>query len=431
MSKAMSRMTETRLQMQEHLETGILRFWLENGIDREHGGYLTSFDAEGKPTDDTDKMLVTQTRMAWGMAAAFTMYPEREDFKDAARQGFEFLLDHFWDSEQGGWFWKVRRDGQLIDGAKLVYGQSFAIYSLAQYTLSTGDPRGLDFAQKTFDLLQTFAADTYRGGYYENLEADWSVCAPGFAGGDRKSLDIHMHLMEAFTTLSKASGKEIHRRKLEEVIEVILSRMVDKKAGCGLNHFSLDFTPIPPIDIQRTWNAERATGEVIEGPVDSTSYGHNVELAWLLHRAIETLGMPKDPYAKLTRSLVDHSLKYGIDHTLGGVFRDGPHEGEAIVKDKEWWQNSEALVGYLDAYENFNDEQYLTAFQKTWDFANRHMINHRIGEWRQLLNREGKVRVGDIGNPWKAFYHSGRSIMECLVRLEQLAESSPSNQNPD
>ena len=426
MNDVLPRINDAYRQMKQHLEGGILPFWMENGLDRDHEGYLTCFDAEGRATDNTDKYLVTQTRMIWGMSAAFSMYPQKHEFQEAARQGIDFLLNHFWDEEHGGWFWKVRRDGGLIDGAKLVYGQSFAIYTLSQYTLSTGDARGLDYAQRTFDLLQLYCADTYRGGYYENLEADWSVCAPGFPGGDRKSLDIHMHLMEAFTTLLEGTGKEIHWRKLEEVTDVIINKMINPSSGCGRNHFALDFTPIPPINIKRTWNAERETGEVIEGPLDSTSSGHNVELAWLLNRAGETLGKPRDHYADIVRRLVDHSLKYGFDYAYGGVYRDGPHEGEAIVKDKEWWQNSEVLVGYLDAYEQLGDPKYLDVFQRTWDFAREHMINHEIGEWRQLLDREGNVLVGDIGNPWKAFYHSGRSIMECMNRLQRLGARNSS-----
>ena len=43
-------------------------------------------------TDDTDKYLVTQTRMIWGMSAAFSMYPQRLEFRDAARQGVLHIL---------------------------------------------------------------------------------------------------------------------------------------------------------------------------------------------------------------------------------------------------------------------------------------------------------------------------------------------------
>lgn len=423
MSELRDRMSKSLAEIKTHLENGIIPFWLNNGIDSEYGGYLTCFDSDGKPTEDTDKYIVTQTRMIWGLSAFYRVYPENSALKDAAEQGVKFFLEHFWDKEYGGWYWKVKRDGSMLDNGKVVYGQSFAIYALSEYYLATRDKAGLKYAEETFDLLQKYCSDTFRGGYYENLEPDWCVSEPGFAAGDRKSLDIHMHLMEAFTTLALASGKEIHKRKLEEVANVILEKMINKTSGCGLNQFDLDFNSIPAINIRRTWNAERAAGEVIEAPTDTTSYGHNVELAWLLNRAGEVLGKPSDFYNDITQKLVDHSLKYGLDYKYGGVYRDGPHEGAAIVCDKEWWQNCEVLVGYLDAFEKFGDEKYFDAFNITWDFDNKYMINSKVGEWYQLLDRYGNIIAGNIGNPWKAIYHSGRAMLECMQRLERLTEN--------
>ena len=232
-----------------------------------------------------------------------------------------------------------------------------------------------------------------------------------------------MHLLEAFTALCQSSGKEIHARKLDEVIRLILKRMVNAKSGCGMNQFDTEFNPIPAINIKRTWNAERVRGETPDAPADTTSYGHNLELVWLLGRADEALARPRGFHDEVARRLVDHALAYGLDRTLGGVYRDGPHEGPACVKDKEWWQNCESLVGFLDAYERFNTPVYLDAFFSTWSFAKRHFINEQIGEWRQLLDREGKVISGDIGNPWKASYHTGRAMLECKTRLERLLRS--------
>jgi mannose/cellobiose epimerase-like protein (N-acyl-D-glucosamine 2-epimerase family) len=51
--------------------------------------------------------------------------------------------------------WKVRRDGSRLDDGKITYGQSFAIYALAEYYLATSDRRALDYASQTFDLLQS------------------------------------------------------------------------------------------------------------------------------------------------------------------------------------------------------------------------------------------------------------------------------------
>jgi len=36
------------------------------------------------------------------------------------------------------------------------------------------------------------------------------------------------------------------------------------------------------------------------------------------------------------------------------------------------------------------------------------------------LTRTGEVIVGDIGNPWKAIYHSGRAVLESIQRLRRL-----------
>jgi mannobiose 2-epimerase len=57
--------------------------------------------------------------------------------------------------------------------AKLTYGESFAIYALAEYSTAYGDPEALQYAARAFELLQIYAADTQNGGYLENLERDF------------------------------------------------------------------------------------------------------------------------------------------------------------------------------------------------------------------------------------------------------------------
>jgi mannose/cellobiose epimerase-like protein (N-acyl-D-glucosamine 2-epimerase family) len=145
-----------------------------------------------------------------------------------------------------------------------------------------------------------------------------------------------------------------------------------------------------------------------------------VELAWLLVRACEAMGRPRNAYEDVVRRLVDHSLTYGLDREHGGVHRDGPHAGPALVREKEFWQNAEALVGYLDAFEITGDGAYLEAFELVWDFVQRYMINHHLGEWMTLLSESGEPLVAAIGNPWKACYHSGRAVYESIRRIDML-----------
>jgi mannose 2-epimerase len=416
----LERLGDIREKIFQHFSHGIIPFWRQRGVDQKHGGYLTNFGSSGEwLSEDTDKYIVTQTRMIWGFSLFHQYYPDDPFYLEAARQGVDFFIDHFWDSRHGGWFWKVQRDGALVDAGKVVYGQSFAIYALSQYYLATGDQRGLDYADRTFQLLQRYCADVARGGYYENLEPGWRLSDAGFHAGDRKSLDIHMHLLECFTTLYQASNLEIHRRRLGEVIQVILQHMVVPEHGCGRNQFDLEFIPIPPIAIRRTWNAERK-GELAEGAVDTTSYGHNLELAWLLLQASDFMGLPRTTYGDVIQRLVEHALQYGIDWVNGGLFRDGPYDSAAIVRDKEWWQHAESLVGLLDAYILFGNERYLDAFEKIWEFSDRYFINHELGEWQTLLSEKGDPIDPGLGNPWKACYHTGRAMSETLKRLDDI-----------
>ena len=410
--------TDIKNELAYVLGEKIIPFWLKNSVDKEFGGYLTSFDENGIYTGNGTKYIVTQSRMLWGFSqlSLFVGEEYKEEMKQAAHQGYRFLIDHFWDPQHGGFYWQLNRDGSIADPSKLTYGEGFAIYALSEYALRYGVKEALDYAEKTFDLLQIYAADTEFGGYYENIEPDWSISSGGAWAGDRKSLDIHMHLMEAFTTLYEATGKEIHRRKLVETIELILRHMVNCEKGYGYNQFDVQFHRIPAINIMRTWNAERKSNISLDRAEDTTSYGHNVELSWLLDYAYKILGQDCDN--PILYKLLDHSLKYGYDYEYGGIYRDGIADQEVLVTDKEWWQNFESLTGYLNGYVKYGKPEYWNAFLMTWKFVKEKFMNMEVGESRQLLDRTGNIVVADIGNPWKGIYHTGRALAECLKRFE-------------
>jgi mannobiose 2-epimerase len=409
--------------VENHLNNGIIPFWFARALDTQFGGFMTNFDEQGKALPVPEKYVNTQCRLIWWFSTLHRRFPQMPKAMDMANQGVDFLIKHFWDQEYGGFFWKVKRDGSELDSAKIVYGESFCIYALSEYYLATGDKRGLEYASRTFDLLQKYCADTQYGGYFENVTRDWSPEAGGFAGGDRKGLDTHMHLMESFTTLYAASRDDLHRRKLLQVVDLICEKMIDKASGCGLNQFDLAFHSLPAIPIKRTWNGERL-GEKPPNPVDTTSYGHNIEMEYLMHLALKTARHEVDPYKPIYRRLLDHTAEHGVDWEYGGVFRDGLRAtGKPIVLEKEFWQHSEALVGFLDGYELFREPRYLEAFGKVWHFVQDYMIIKGVGEWRTLLDRFGKPLDPNIGNPWKVSYHTGRSMVECRERLMRLLGS--------
>ena len=412
----------TQLERIETYLTGtLLPFWLERSGDPQFGGFLTYFDRDGNKTDETAKTFLMQIRMLYTMASAHRAGYGDGACAELARAGAEFIADHYWDAENEGWFWIADRTGEPIDRSKVGYGQVFGIYAMSEHFLATGDVDGLDYALRSYAAVCKHMADTRRGGFYELLEEDWQPMPGGRRGGDRKSLDVHMHLMEALTNLYEMTGHPTHRRRLEEVIDLILTRMLHPEHRLGYIQFSLDFQPLEAILFETQWGRDAPPEDGQARPLDYTSYGHNVEFLWLLLHAADVLGRPRETFAEVARAICDHCVEYGIDHELGGVYVEGPMTGPSPLTEKQFWQHPEVMVGLLDATAMFGDERYWNGFVNVTDFVFEHLINFDAGgEWYERVSREGEMIDGDLGHGWKISYHTVRGIIQSVRRLNLL-----------
>ena len=407
-------------EIRHHLHNELLPFWQARCVDEQHGGLLTYYNRYGNPTGETMKAMLGHARTVFSSA-----HTHRAGYGDGfwlnrAKSCYRFLLDHFWDEKDGGWFWTAERDGTPRSRNKTIYGFSFIIYSFAELAMASGDGEPLEWALLTLDLLQTNAADNCFGGYWEMFEEDWQHTAPGDYGGDRKTLDVHMHLMEAFTNLYAATGNIIHKRRTEDVISLLLERMMHPEYGTGIAQFSADLTPLRAILFKTVWGVDRDVDDTQGRPLDNTSYGHNVEFGWLLNRAVDVLGLERDKYSVNIRKLYDHCLAYGIDWNKGGVYCEGPNEGPARETNKEFWQQAETLIAMLDGVEHYQDPRYWEAYKNVHRFVFDVVINHEVGEWFALFGPDNEVISDHMSHAWKSNYHTVRSMLECERRLESL-----------
>ena len=410
-----------RQELHTHLTQELLPFWMNHTADQAHGGYITHFDQFGNDTGEDEKSLIAQTRSIYTYSSAHRAGYDDGALADLARHGVDYLIDRMWDNEHGGFYWMTNRKGEVVNDQKIVYGQSFAIYCLSEYTLATGDPRGLEYAQKVFDLLQKYASDTCYGGYFEVFHRDWTLKGPGSAGGDRKTLDAHMHLMEAFTTLYECSGQSIHRRKLQEVIDLLVGKIMHPIYGTGVPQFWADWRVAPQIKFDVIWGWDRFTEDGVKREAeDNTSYGHNAEFAWLLLHALDILGTPPETYRPHLQKPLSHALTYGIDWAYGGVYVEGSHGGVVYDREKEFWQQAEILIGLLDAYLLFGDDTYWKAYEAVHRFVMDKMVNHPVGEWWPLMTRQGTPIWTHMSHSWKINYHTVRSMVQSIKRLDKL-----------
>jgi mannose/cellobiose epimerase-like protein (N-acyl-D-glucosamine 2-epimerase family) len=215
-----------------------------------------------------------------------------------------------------------------------------------------------------------------------------------------KLMNTHLHLMEAMTAFYRANPLPLARERLLELITIQSNAVVRKKIGACTDRYARDWTPI------------------LEGPGAVVSYGHDLENVWLLADAADAAGIPNAPHLDLYRTLFDYSLQYGYDRDRGGFYESGPFNQAADRRDKTWWVQAEALVSALYMYRLTGEQKYREVFVKTLDFIDRFQTDWTHGEWHPTVTPAGEGK-GDKANAWKAGYHNGRAMIECLELLKR------------
>jgi len=385
---------------ERNLKENILGFWLAHAPDRERGGFFGATDRKGTPDPLAPRSLVVNSRLVWTFAAAKRTLGN-EEYAATAKAAYSYLVANFRDSKYGGWFWSLSASGKVLDSHKHLYGQSFAIYGLAEYARTFGDKEALKLALDTFRLMDGKAHDAKNGGYLEPWTREWKPETKEHPIGppDQKSTNTHLHLLESLTTLLVASGDTLVKTRLEELYGLFIAKIVDP-SGYAHEYFSPDWTPVGAAE---------------------ASYGHDMELAWLLQEAAAALGKPDDPAGvALSRALVAHSVKYGYDEARGGVFERGPAGQPALVRSKTWWAQAEALVGLLEGWELTRDEGYWRRFEQSADFVLKTVCDNEFGEWYPQFKADGTVDYDAKISPWKCPYHNGRACMEIIRRLGEM-----------
>jgi mannobiose 2-epimerase len=121
-------------EMEKSIKTEMLNKWYPQSVDKEYGGFLSTFTYDFQPTGPQDKMIVTQARHVWSNSKASLLYPNIQHYKSSAAHGFKFLREVMWDKTYGGFYQLVTRQGNVKgDSDKTAYGNAFGIYALAGF----------------------------------------------------------------------------------------------------------------------------------------------------------------------------------------------------------------------------------------------------------------------------------------------------------
>ena len=376
----------------------ITGYWLEHSVDNDKGGFYGVVNGKNEPDINAPRSVVITARILWTFSAMHRLYPDAR-YRAMADRAFQYLVTHFIDEEFGGVYWSVTAEGAPLEKKKQLYGHSFAIYGLTEYFSISGNEDALIAARNIFSNVIKHSYDAGHGGYIEAFERNWQntddyiLCK----GESRKSMNTHLHILEAFTNLYRVWKDESSAFHLKHCIGVMINHIIDP------------LTFRMTLFFKENWEH---TSNII-------SYGHDIEASWLLWEATEVLGDSR--LREKSKSLCIKMAKAATDGLAGNGALNYEYDPNTKHHDdnKQWWAEAEAMVGFYNAYQLTGKINFLEKSEKIWDFIKKHLIDYKNGEWFGAVDANNKVIADDKINFWKCPYHNSRACMEIGRRISE------------
>jgi mannose/cellobiose epimerase-like protein (N-acyl-D-glucosamine 2-epimerase family) len=390
-----------------HLDEEVLRFWTDpRVVDSRYGGFLNGFDADGLPmAPDAGRPLIPYLRLLFVHAVAIQRTQDDQERIRIRRQydlAFDYLVAHYLDPQNGGWFFEIDRQGKVSDASKQSVAQAYVVYTMSEIHRRISDSRARRLAIDSFAWFDARAHDPEHGGYVEYADLPATD-----ARNAKKALGTNMHAALALARLFQIAPAGLYRERLGELFDRLTQSALVPASANGL------------MQMTRDWQPATADGP----PHQQTLYGHNAELMWYLQDVAATLG--KDPATVLPwlRRVADGFVRNGLMPD-GGVYVWGPLAGKGTDQDDiRWWPQTEAMIMLLRMYALTREPQYWQAFERVTRFTFGHLVVDRSGAWLGGINRKTGERMPRGGWAWKAGLHVSRALLECEQILHELPQA--------
>lgn len=386
-------------EIADELHHNILPFWIKHGVDNENKGFYGLVANDLNVYQKAEKSCILNSRILWTYASAYRYYHDPL-YQKVATRAYEFLINHFWDKEYSGLYWMVNYQGEVVNDRKQIYNCAFGIYGLSEYYRASGDTESLAKAIELFNLIEDKSYDYHFKGYFEAFSRNWlpiDDCRLSENDlNEKKSMNTHLHIMEAYTNLLRVWKNDNLQERLKELIILTLERIIDSQTY----HFKLFFN--------EKWSPASK----------GISYGHDIEGSWLLYEAAKVLNDPTllGKVKNIVVNMAQRVLDEGLDKVHGGIYYES--NLSFLDTDKHWWPQAEAMVGFMNAYELTGQEYFFEASYSVWQFVKEYIIDSKNGEWFSKVSVNGQL-YGDLPKvgPWKCPYHNSRACYEMIERL--------------
>ena len=383
--------------------SSILDWWMEHMLNKETGFFYGEISGANIPDANAPIGLVLQSRILWTFSAAYN-HTQNKVYLNFAHTAYKQLITQFYDKHYGGMFWSVQPNGIPVSTKKQAYGIAFAIYGLSAYYEATKDQAALDKAAELYRCLEMHFYDSVYGGYIECLGNDFSVIEDvRLSDKDQnaiKSMNTHLHVIEAYAKLYTVLPSEALKQSVTQLLDIFEQHIIDPTTCQQKLFFEKDWTS----------NASEV------------SFGHDVEAAWLLQEAAvitkDALRIEKfTNIAQAMASVVAANLS-----PEGAVYNDYHTHTQVLDKGIDWWPQAEAMVGFLNAFENSGNTIYLQHSLTSWAVIKNQFKDATYGEWYWGYDASGNLLNKEKAGFWKCPYHNSRACIEVANRISHLLQ---------
>jgi len=386
----------------EELFESVVPFWLNHSIDSDYGGYFSCLERDGT-VFDTDKFAWMQGREMWMFSTLCEQYGLKDEWMDAARHGVSFMRK-FGSSQNGDTFFALERSGKPLVHPYNIYSDCFLCMGYAAYSRISGDTWAKEEALRLYKKINE-RKDSPKGIWEKKVQGSRAFCAMSFP----------MIQMTIARELSGYLADEIVEPIVQSTLDTFWNLHVDKELKCVF---------------ERVLPDGRKNFEVMEGRL--LNPGHALETLWLIMDAANSRG-----YTEMVNDCAEAmlwSIDSGWDKEYGGIFYYQDYMGYPTEKlessMKLWWVHAEAILAMLLAYKLTKSEAHWEWFVKLCDYSFKHFSDKKNGgEWFGYLDRQGNPTSTLKGGKWKGFFHLPRALMLGEQWLSELSDEADKKNN--
>lgn len=402
--------------LRQHIRS-ILGFY-DSRVVAPEGGFYQCFLDNGDCYDPATRQLVGSARYVFNYATAYRLYGN-PNYRQWACHGLNFLNTTH--RQANGHYAWLMENGQITDTRVMAYGHAFVVLAAAS-CLRSDIAGAADTLNRTWDFLERYFWDEKAHAYADERDSTLAILDP------YRGQNANMHLCEAALTAWSATASPHYLDRAELLAQrftVDLAQQctesfqpktlpdVDKQAKHG-SCADMDSSAENNHTAGLIWEHYNANWDVdkhfnIDKPNDrykpwGYQPGHQLEWAKLL--LILHDARPDEKWLSRACELFDQGISSGWDSQYGGIVYSIAPDGRYCATEKYFWVHAEAFAAAWRLYKFTGEERYRQDYQRIWEWAWRHMIDHEYGAWFRVRNRDGSAIDNLKSPPGKTDYHT-------------------------